>query len=79
MHIGMLIQECPYYICKIMCSKKEKQKLLIIYEGAAYSSHNGTLAFISSLTVHSSSKRVKDYFTKKYLRNKPQHNLITLS
>ena len=34
---------------EILCSKEEKEKLFVIFEGVAYSSHNCTLAYISSL------------------------------
>ena len=49
MHIGMLIQECPKYKCKILCSKEEKEKRMVMYWGVAFSSHNGNLTFILSL------------------------------
>ena len=37
------------YKFKILFNKEEKEKLLIMYEGVAYSSHNGIFNTISSL------------------------------
>ena len=63
-----------------MCSKEEKERLLIIFEGVPYSSHNDALAFTSSLITHSSSNRVKYYITKKkYTKSNPQYYLVTYS
>ena len=41
---------------------------MIVYAGVPYTGNNDTLAFISSLTAHSSSNSVEDSIEKKALR-----------